>query len=55
MWPVLILFLKQDNIFCACVYLTATTPWFEAYRENFLQSMPASEHEFLSHYLACIL
>lgn len=33
----------------------ATTPWFEAYRENFLQTMAASEHEFLNHYLACIL
>uniref|UniRef100_A0A3P9KU84 Trafficking protein particle complex 8 n=1 Tax=Oryzias latipes TaxID=8090 RepID=A0A3P9KU84_ORYLA len=35
--------------------LSVTTPWFEAYRENFLQSMPASEHEFLNHYLACLL
>ncbi|XP_028817485.1 LOW QUALITY PROTEIN: trafficking protein particle complex subunit 8 [Denticeps clupeoides] len=35
--------------------ISATTPWFEAYRENFLQSMPASEHEFLNHYLACML
>ncbi|XP_020502574.2 trafficking protein particle complex subunit 8 [Labrus bergylta] len=34
---------------------SATTPWFETYRENFLQSMPASEHEFLNHYLACLL
>ncbi|XP_037325170.2 trafficking protein particle complex subunit 8 isoform X3 [Pungitius pungitius] len=34
---------------------SATTPWFEAYRENFLQSMAASEHEFLNHYLACLL
>ncbi|XP_034036210.1 trafficking protein particle complex subunit 8 isoform X2 [Thalassophryne amazonica] len=34
---------------------TATTPWFESYRENFLQSMPASDHEFLNHYLACLL
>uniref|UniRef100_A0A8C8K811 Trafficking protein particle complex 8 n=1 Tax=Oncorhynchus tshawytscha TaxID=74940 RepID=A0A8C8K811_ONCTS len=33
----------------------ATTPWFEAYRESFLQSMPASDHEFLNHYLACLL
>ncbi|XP_051928710.1 trafficking protein particle complex subunit 8 isoform X3 [Hippocampus zosterae] len=33
----------------------ATTPWFEAYRENFLQSMPSSDHEFLNHYLACLL
>ncbi|XP_048107653.1 trafficking protein particle complex subunit 8 isoform X2 [Alosa alosa] len=36
-------------------HFTATTPWFEAYREIFLQSMPGSEHEFLSHYLACML
>uniref|UniRef100_A0A3Q3SYZ1 Trafficking protein particle complex 8 n=1 Tax=Mastacembelus armatus TaxID=205130 RepID=A0A3Q3SYZ1_9TELE len=33
----------------------ATTPWFEAYRENFLQSMPASDHEFLNYFLACLL
>uniref|UniRef100_A0A8C5B846 Trafficking protein particle complex subunit 8 n=1 Tax=Gadus morhua TaxID=8049 RepID=A0A8C5B846_GADMO len=36
-------------------HYTATTPWFEAYRESFLQSMPASDHEFLNHYLACLL
>ncbi|XP_069575816.1 trafficking protein particle complex subunit 8 isoform X1 [Brachyistius frenatus] len=36
-------------------YHTVTTPWFEAYRENFLQSMPAADHEFLNHYLACLL
>ncbi|XP_061593405.1 trafficking protein particle complex subunit 8 isoform X2 [Cololabis saira] len=35
--------------------LSVTTPWFETYRENFLQLMPASEHEFLNHYLACLL
>ncbi|XP_067368417.1 trafficking protein particle complex subunit 8 isoform X2 [Channa argus] len=34
---------------------SATTPWFEVYRETFLQSMPASDHEFLNHYLACLL
>ncbi|XP_027035371.2 trafficking protein particle complex subunit 8 isoform X1 [Tachysurus fulvidraco] len=34
---------------------TATTPWFEAYRESFLQSMPPSDHEFLNHYVACML
>nr|XP_014348794.1 PREDICTED: trafficking protein particle complex subunit 8 [Latimeria chalumnae] len=34
---------------------SATTPWFEAYRESFFQSMPASDHEFLNHYLACML
>ncbi|XP_062858255.1 trafficking protein particle complex subunit 8 isoform X2 [Trichomycterus rosablanca] len=35
--------------------VSATTPWFEAYRESFLQSMPALDHEFLNHYLACML
>ncbi|XP_066481458.1 trafficking protein particle complex subunit 8 isoform X3 [Tiliqua scincoides] len=35
--------------------ISATTPWFEAYRESLLQSMPASDHEFLNHYVACML
>uniref|UniRef100_A0A3Q3BIP9 Trafficking protein particle complex subunit 8 n=1 Tax=Kryptolebias marmoratus TaxID=37003 RepID=A0A3Q3BIP9_KRYMA len=35
--------------------LSGTTPWFEAYRDNFLQLMPALDHEFLNHYLACLL
>lgn len=34
---------------------SGTTPWFEAYREAFLQTMPSSDHEFLNHYLACLL
>jgi len=33
----------------------ASTPWFEAYRETFLQMSYPSDHEFLRHYLACIL
>ncbi|XP_028592919.2 trafficking protein particle complex subunit 8 isoform X3 [Podarcis muralis] len=36
-------------------FYSATTPWFEAYRESFLQSMPPSDHEFLNHYVACML
>ncbi|XP_048363685.1 trafficking protein particle complex subunit 8 isoform X6 [Sphaerodactylus townsendi] len=36
-------------------FYSATTPWFEAYRESFLQSMPASDHEFINHYVACML
>uniref|UniRef100_A0A8C3JPL7 Trafficking protein particle complex 8 n=1 Tax=Calidris pygmaea TaxID=425635 RepID=A0A8C3JPL7_9CHAR len=36
-------------------FYSATTPWFESYRECFLQSMPASDHEFLNHYVACML
>ncbi|XP_036275711.1 trafficking protein particle complex subunit 8 isoform X5 [Pipistrellus kuhlii] len=46
------------NVFTAGDYdlnISATTPWFESYRETFLQSMPASDHEFLNHYLACML
>ncbi|KAG9478983.1 hypothetical protein GDO78_012579 [Eleutherodactylus coqui] len=36
-------------------FYAATTPWFESYRESFFQCMPASDHEFLNHYLACML
>ncbi|CAN0158456.1 unnamed protein product [Lampetra planeri] len=35
--------------------ISATTPWYEAYRESFMQVLPVSEHEFLRHYLACML
>ncbi|XP_053570976.1 trafficking protein particle complex subunit 8 isoform X2 [Bombina bombina] len=35
--------------------ISATTSWFESYRETFFQCMPASDHEFLNHYLACML
>ncbi|XP_045191789.2 trafficking protein particle complex subunit 8-like isoform X2 [Mercenaria mercenaria] len=34
--------------------LSSATPWFEAYRECFLQTLPPSDHEFLKHCLACI-
>ncbi|XP_052230198.1 trafficking protein particle complex subunit 8-like isoform X4 [Dreissena polymorpha] len=34
--------------------LSSATPWFEAYRDVFLQTIPPSEHEFLKHCLACI-
>ncbi|XP_053322339.1 trafficking protein particle complex subunit 8 isoform X2 [Spea bombifrons] len=36
-------------------FYSATTAWFESYRETFFQCMPASDHEFLNHYLACML
>ncbi|KAF5284757.1 hypothetical protein FQA39_LY04482 [Lamprigera yunnana] len=32
-----------------------TTPWFEAWREMFLQVQFPSDHEFTKHFLACIL
>ncbi|KAM5219682.1 trafficking protein particle complex subunit 8 isoform 5-T5 [Hipposideros larvatus] len=48
-WKDTVTKLKESSLY------TATTPWFESYRETFLQSMPASDHEFLNHYLACML
>ncbi|XP_068955965.1 trafficking protein particle complex subunit 8 isoform X4 [Petaurus breviceps papuanus] len=48
-WKDTLMGLKESTLY------SATTPWFESYRESFLQSMPASDHEFLNHYLACML
>ncbi|XP_006150631.1 trafficking protein particle complex subunit 8 isoform X2 [Tupaia chinensis] len=48
-WKDTLMELKESSLY------TATTPWFESYREAFLQSMPPSDHEFLNHYLACML
>lgn len=49
----------QMNSSCLCIniffFFTATTPWFEIYREKFLQMLPPSDHEFLNHCLGCIL
>jgi tetratricopeptide (TPR) repeat protein len=35
--------------------VNATTPWFEAYRRMFFEQSRQSDHEFLFHYVACIL
>ncbi|XP_069885485.1 trafficking protein particle complex subunit 8 isoform X3 [Dipodomys merriami] len=48
-WKDTLMEMKESSLY------TATTPWFESYRETFLQSMPSSDHEFLNHYLACML
>jgi hypothetical protein len=37
------------------VRVNATTPWFEAYRRMFFEQSRQSDHEFLFHYVACIL
>ncbi|XP_060083234.1 trafficking protein particle complex subunit 8-like [Ylistrum balloti] len=34
--------------------LSASTPWFEAYRDVFLQVLPPSDHEFLNHCVGCV-
>ncbi|XP_037085006.1 trafficking protein particle complex subunit 8-like [Pollicipes pollicipes] len=31
------------------------TPWFESWRDRFLQVEPAGEHEFVRRYVACLL
>lgn len=33
--------------------ISALTPWFEEYRNIFLQSLGVSEHEFFGHPIAC--
>ncbi|XP_071516837.1 trafficking protein particle complex subunit 8 isoform X2 [Panulirus ornatus] len=35
--------------------LQPTTPWFEAWRDTFLQVQYPSDHEFTKHYIACIV
>jgi trafficking protein particle complex subunit 8 len=35
--------------------MPSSTPWFEAWRTVFLQVQYPSDHEFLKHYLACII
>ncbi|XP_031564684.1 trafficking protein particle complex subunit 8-like [Actinia tenebrosa] len=32
----------------------ASTPWFEAYRDCFLQLLKPSDHEFIRHFLSCV-
>ncbi|XP_070190978.1 trafficking protein particle complex subunit 8-like isoform X2 [Littorina saxatilis] len=36
------------------LHLNASTPWFEAWRDNFLETMPLSDHEYLNTCLACL-
>ncbi|CAI9716399.1 particle complex subunit 8-like isoform X1 [Octopus vulgaris] len=48
---------NQRNVISVGDYdlqLSATTPWFEAYRECFLHLLPPSDHEFLNHSIACM-
>ncbi len=40
---------------CFVCYFSASTPWYEAYRDSFLHVTYPSDHEFLKHFLACIL
>ncbi|KAK7864298.1 hypothetical protein R5R35_009554 [Gryllus longicercus] len=39
----------------SAVDIPASVPWFEAWRETFLQVQFPSDHEFTKHYLSCIL
>uniref|UniRef100_A0A1B6D9P4 Trafficking protein particle complex subunit 8 n=1 Tax=Clastoptera arizonana TaxID=38151 RepID=A0A1B6D9P4_9HEMI len=35
--------------------IPVSVPWFEAWRDTFLQVQFPSDHEFIKHYLACVL
>ena len=37
------------------LFISAAAPWFESWRQNFLETMPMSDHEYLNTCLACIL
>ncbi|XP_076470015.1 trafficking protein particle complex subunit 8-like [Babylonia areolata] len=36
------------------LHLNASAPWFEAWRDSFLQTMPLSDHEYLNTCLSCL-
>lgn len=41
-----------------CIFynsLLGSAPWFEAFRDCFFQLVKPSDHEFIRHFLACIL
>lgn len=41
---------------CICYNsLLGSAPWFEAFRDCFFQLVKPSDHEFIRHFLACIL
>lgn len=56
----------SSEYFCPCfwtpwhlrhtsnLHSSASTPWYEAYREKFLQIMHPPDHEFTQHLLACV-
>ena len=41
--------------FWSVYVFTASAPWFEAFRDFFFQLVKPSDHEFIRHFLACIL
>ena len=45
-----------------CVYVLITgvscvgpTPWYDNYRDDFIQLIKQSDHEYIRHYMGCIL
>lgn len=46
----------QTNQFGECTLeVPSSAPWFEAWRETFLQVQFPSDHEYTKHFLACVL
>ena len=48
---------EHDKVFVVFYFhsLAASAPWFEAFRDCFFQLVKPSDHEFIRHFLACIL
>ena len=45
-----------ENIFFPFFdFAVAATPWFEAFRDCFIQMVKPSDHEFIRHFVGCIL
>lgn len=47
--------LQTMNVGDRQLEIPVTAPWFEAWRETFLQVQYPSDHEYTKHFLACLL
>ncbi|XP_015778661.1 PREDICTED: trafficking protein particle complex subunit 8-like [Acropora digitifera] len=45
----------DPNSYTPEVQVKASTPWFEAFRDCFFQLVKPSDHEFIRHFLACLI
>jgi len=37
------------------LYHVGPTPWYDNYRDDFIQLIKQSDHEYIRHYMGCIL
>ena len=44
------------NVYCVILlYFVGPTPWYDNYRDDFIQLIKQSDHEYIRHYMGCIL